>query len=92
MHVLTEINVNVHPVLLNAAKEHFFQSGVQIIAFKLPVWMYEKLKREPGFKESAITGWGQFLGYKVMRSSNHIPKMYENHSAIEYDVFPEDGE
>lgn len=90
MHILTKLAVKVHPVLLDAAKNHFFCSGVEIAAFKLPLWMYQKLRREPGFRDVG-TGqiWGWYLGYKVIASADPVPKMYEKGCCVEYEVFQE---
>jgi len=75
---------------LAAAREHWELSGTQIKAFKLPVWMFQKLKNEPGFRPSTTAIMGKYLGFTIIESHNDVAKMYEEHSADEYLVFGEE--
>lgn len=90
MSVLNQMNIQVGPVLVDAAINHFHVCGTAIDCFILPKWMFEKLSKEPGF-ELAGTAWiARYDGFTVFRA-NHCGRatMRETGSSYDYNVFQE---
>ncbi len=90
MHILTKLNINIGPVLADAAQDHFNTSGVPIDAFFLPTWMFVKLSGEPEFEISSVGSMGKFLGRFVFRCDKlDEPIMREKHDSYNHAVFYE---
>lgn len=91
MHVLTELNVQIGPLLAYKACEHAQLSNGPIEVFALPAWMYRKLSGEPGFSPSDIdcmADWNGFLIFKLSNSAR--PYMCERGDRFKYPVISDE--
>lgn len=92
MHVLTELKIEIGPVLIDAAVDHYRVCGSPIQYFILPAWMYIKLTREPGFIHSEISCMGRYKGITTFKAdAAKRPLMRERGCNFNYEVIT-DGE
>lgn len=88
MHILTELNIQIGPVLDAAVKTHFEDTGVKVVALALPVWQFTKLRTEADFQPSGfepVTA-GEWKGIKVFRGINLWRALMKEHGSLSYDI------
>lgn len=87
MHILTKLKVELGPVLLDAAKGHFFCTGLKIKYFILPTLQFEKLRREPGFELTGISYIGEWRNFIIIKNhTSHKCEMREERNTNHYPV------
>jgi len=93
MHILTKLNIDVGPVLEDAAEDHYAHCGVKIKYFILPVLQFEKLRREPGFVMTADSYIGRWKSFIVIKNPDSRKcEMREEKDTHHYPVYYFEGE